>query len=111
MSLRSPRTDMHPATISRTFVPAAAQIVLADQLEASGATSPAGAPGPGIDHLPTSLFIVASAGKVFAWTDIFGTVNSLTFAAGYTGPLPWSARTIESTTNVEFVTVLWHPES
>jgi hypothetical protein len=114
MALRTPKTDLHPSTIQRTFLAAglATAVVLADQLEASGATSPAGAPGPGIDHMPSAMFVGAGAGQILEWTDLLGNANSFTFVAAYTGPLPWSARTIGGgATNVAFLVVLWHPEA
>lgn len=111
MALRTPRTDLHPAPIQRTFTSFAAQIVLADQLEPSLTTSPNGAPGSGINHLPSTVFVHADAADVFAWTDILGNANSITFAVAYTGPLPFTIRTIETSTTVVAVTCAWHPEA
>lgn len=111
MSLRSPRTDLHPSSIQRTFTSFGSQIVLADQLEASGALSPNGAPAAGINHLPSNVFIHADAADVFAWTDLLGNANSITFAVAFTGELPFTIKTIETTTTVVAVVCSWHPEA
>lgn len=114
MALRTPRTDLHVPSISRTFLAAGlgAAVVLADQLEPNNSISPAGAPAAGINHLPSSLFVGAAAGQILEWTDALGNANSFTFVAAYTGPLPFTARSIGgAATTVGFITVSWHPEA
>lgn len=116
MSLRTPRTDLHPASISRTFTTAGAQIVLADQQEPNNSVSPGGAPAAGINHLPSTLLVIlAAAGGTLTWLDILGNSNTLTFAAN-TVPvpvvLPFTAKSIEaSSTNGTQITASWHPEA
>lgn len=112
MALRTPRSDLHPASASRTFTSFVAQIVLADNLEPNLSASPNGAPAAGFNHLPTTLFVVVTGAQVFAWRDAWGNLNSITFsAAGYTGALPFTAATIETATNVTSVTASWLPEA
>jgi hypothetical protein len=119
MALRTPRTDLHPASISRTFTTAGAQIVLADQSEASNVVSPAGAPAAGIDHLPSTVLLLApAAGGAFVWKDILGNSNTITFPAVTAGntptlvALPFTLASIEAGTAAGFiVTCSWHPEA
>lgn len=116
MALRTPRTDLHPASVSRTFTTAGAQIVLADQNEPSGAVSPAGAPAAGINHLPSTLCVIlAAAGGTLTWLDLLGNSNTLTFAANAVPvpiTLPFTAKSIEaSSTNGTQIVASWHPEA
>jgi hypothetical protein len=108
VSLSSPRYDLHPPCLSRTFTSFAAQVVLANNVSNS---VPNGAPvNSNINHLPASIFVVAEAGDTFAFTDVLGNVNSMTFVAPFYGTLPFTAATIETTTDCPFVTVSWNPE-
>lgn len=116
MALRTPRTDLHPPTISRTFVTAGAQIILADQLEPSGELSPAGAPMAGVNHLPSSVFVLSPAGGgTLVFLDAFGNSNSIVYPANATGgphTLPFVFRSIEAGTTAGFsITVSWNPEA
>jgi hypothetical protein len=112
MAIRSPRIDLHPPCISRTFNDFASPIVLADQAEPTLAASPNGAPAEDINHLPSSIFVVCTTSGTITWTDALG--NSNTTAALPTGayPLPFTMRTIESVSSfVGSITVSWHPEA
>jgi hypothetical protein len=111
MAFRTPRTDLHPPSISRTFTDFTNDIPLCDQSEPTLATNPAGAPAPDINHLPSSVFVNAAAADVFAWEDILGNANSITFDAAFVGELPFTIVSIDSTTTVTSVTVSWHPEA
>ncbi len=119
MSLRTPRTDLHPAPIERTFVlPGAAPVVLADQLEPSGATSPAGAPGPGINHLPSRIWAVIATAGTLVWTDILGNVNTTAQLPVGVFELPFTFKGIGDTvggvtvgTAIGTLTAAWHPEA
>lgn len=118
MSLRSPRTDMHPASISRTFAltSGGATVTVADQLEASGATSPAGAPAAGINHLPSTLWLVVATAGTFIWADILGNVNTSASLAVGVYILPFTLKAIGDPggtmgTVVGSLTATWHPEA
>lgn len=120
MALRTPRTDLHPASISRTFTTAGAQIVLADQLEPSlTASPPSGAPAAGINHLPSTIFLLPPVGGgAFVWLDVLGNTNTFTFPAAAATfiptpvALPFTMKSIEAGTAAGFVvTASWHPEA
>lgn len=112
MALRSPRTDLHPSSIQRTFVlPVAGTTPLADTLEPSNALSPAGAPAAGIDHLPSTLWLVVSTTGTFIWTDILGNVNTSGALPVGVFELPFTIKTIEVGTAIGTLTASWHPEA
>jgi hypothetical protein len=118
MSLRSPRTDLHPAPISRTFTltNGGASVTVADQLEASLATSPAGAPAAGINHLPSTLWLVVTTAGTFVYADILGNVNTTASIAVGAYQLPFTLKSIGDPggtqgTLVGSLTCTWHPEA
>lgn len=118
MSLRTPRTDLHPAPISRTYTltSGGATVTVADQTEASGAQSPAGAPAAGINHMPSTLWLVVATAGTFIWTDLLGTVNTTASIAIGTYVLPFTLRTIGDPlgtmgTVVGTLTASFHPEA
>jgi hypothetical protein len=60
-------------------------------------------------YLPAELIVQAEATDVLEWTDIEGTVNSITFTAATAGlhRLRIPAATLTANTTVTAVTVLW----
>ena len=61
-------------------------------------------------ELAGDIAIVAEAGDVLVYTDVLAVSNSITFANGFYGTLPFTAATIETSTTVTSVTASWHPE-
>lgn len=106
MGLVSVRSDQYAPSITKTFTDFSAALTLH---EATGKTATGAAPA-GINHLPASVFIIAEAGDVLVYKDSKGTSNTLTFASGFYGALPFTiAEITETTTTVTSVTVAWHP--
>jgi hypothetical protein len=111
MALRSPRTDLHPSSIQRTFtLPVAGSTPLADQLEPSNVVSPVGAPAANINHLPSDLHLIVGTTGTFVWTDLLGNSNTVTYPVGVFN-IPYTFRTIEVGTAIGTLTVSWHPEA
>lgn len=59
-------------------------------------------------YLPSELIVNADTGDVLEWTDVEGTVNTITFAAAWFGTLRIPAVTITANTTVVSLTVCWH---
>lgn len=119
MALRTPRTDLHPAPIERTFVlPGAAPVVLADQLEPNNSLSPAGAPAAGINHLPSKIWVVITTTGTLVWTDNLGNVNTTAALPVGCFELPFTFKAIGDSvggvtvgTAIGTLTAAWHPEA
>jgi hypothetical protein len=119
MSLRSPRTDLHPSSIQRTFVlPGAAPVVLADQLEPNNTVSPAGAPAANINHMPSTIWVVVTTTGTLVWTDLLGNVNTTAALPVGAFELPFTFKAIGDSvggvtvgTAIGTLTASWHPEA
>lgn len=106
MALRSVRSDQYAPCLSKTFTTFSAALTLHEE---TGKTATGAAPA-GINHLPASLFIVAEAGDVLAYKDVFAVANVITFTSAFYGAVPFTAASItETTTTVTSITASWHP--
>lgn len=106
MGLVTVASDKYPPSITKTFTTFTAALTLH---EATGRTSTGAAPA-GINHLPSSIFVIAEAGDVLAYKDAKDVANVLTFTAAFYGTLPFTiAEITETSTTVTSVTASWHP--
>lgn len=93
----SPRDDLHPPSHSKRFTSFAAQIDLVNQTDCP-------------KHAPCLIEVEADAGEHLDYIDGRGTANALTFIAAGNYVRRMSPFTIETTTNVNAITVFWMPE-
>ncbi len=104
MSTASFRSDTHKPCVSKVFTTfAAAQVLHEDSVHLATGAAP-----DGIRRMPTALFVVASAADVLIWKDSQGASSTLTFTAAYTGPLPFTAASVETSTTVKALVVSWN---
>ncbi len=87
-----------PPSISKRFTSFASQLVLWNGTVAPGS----------IERMPSQVAVEHDAGEIFAYKDEGGDTVSLTFpAAGFT-VIRMSAKSIETSSTVNAVTVFWH---
>jgi hypothetical protein len=103
MALHPVRSDLYPPNRCKTF--ALPVVTSPTTLHTAGT---AGSPAD-VNHLPSTVYLNVTTGGTFVFTDVLGTSNTITFAAG-TYVLPFTCTTVTTGTAVGTMTVSWHPE-
>lgn len=100
----SPKYSPNLPTISATYTTFNAALVLHKAADAADA----GDAPDGINWLPAAIFVSADAEDVLEWKDANGNTVSHTFAADYSGPLPFTIAELTTNTTVTSLTAAWN---